>query len=151
MGLFRKSYRCLRCGHISTKFSLRDRYLDPCPNCGSGPLMNVGNIYDLRSEEEIRAEAEAYADVSLGPEADTLVSELIEIGEREEGYLSDQPGGSYDENGKHVRAREIGERLNQLGGKDLMVAAAYRVKAALGSAAARYLESAWAFIGDWLP
>ena len=149
MGLFKKSYKCLRCGHIITKFTLRDRSMDICPKCGAN-IMNVDNIHDLRSGSEKGIEAEAYSGVSLGREADKLVAELIGIGRRED-YIGTPSSGSYNVNGKHTRTREIGERLNQLGGQKLMLAAAYRVKADLGSIALSYLNSAWAWIGNWAP
>jgi hypothetical protein len=147
--LFKRSYTCLRCRYMLTEFSIRNRSMRLCPKCGAN-MMNSEDCYDLRSEEEKRAEADAYSGVSLGPEADRLVAELIEIGKKEE-YLSMKPGGNYNAACKHVRARQIGELLNQQGGKDLMVAAAYRVRAVLGSESLSELSSAWAWIGDWAP
>ena len=80
---------------------------------------------------------------------DRLVAELIQIG-RTDGYLSNTPGGSFNEYRQHIRAREIGEALNERGGMDMMRAACYRVRAALPGEA-RSLESAWGGIGRWLP
>jgi hypothetical protein len=112
-------------------------------------------FYDLRSEQEKRIETEAYAEKSLGSEIDKLVNELIEIG-RGEGYLSElarqgqrrlcKADGIFNEDGENIRARHIGEILNQRGSRDLMVAAAYRVKNTLGSL---HLSSAWVGIGGW--
>lgn len=103
---------------------------------------------DLRSDEERQIEREAYAGVSLGPEVDALVAELIEIG-RNEDFLSMQTGGNFNEYGKHIRTREIGARLNEMGGIRLMQAAWYRVRAILGAGHGRSLEVAWGNIGDW--
>jgi ankyrin repeat protein len=110
-------------------------------------------MYDARSIEERQLEIDAYAGTSLGPEVDTLVTELIQIG-RTDGYLCTDPHsmqGKFDEKNRHIRAREIAEALNTRGGISLMRAAHYRVQAALGSLCARYLEVAWGYIGDWLP
>jgi len=104
-------------------------------------------VVDLRGDRERQIESDANAGKSLGPEADVLVSELIEIG-NSPGYLG---SGEEFDGFEHIRTREIGERLNQLGGKDLMVAAYYRVRAEIGAGKARELESAWGHIGDWLP
>jgi hypothetical protein len=106
-------------------------------------------VVDLRDEKERQIEKKAYAGESLGPEVDRLVAELMQIG-RTDGYLSMQPGGKFNENCRHIRAREIGEALNKRGGMDLMQAAYYRVRAALPDEA-RSLESAWGYIGEWLP
>jgi hypothetical protein len=107
-------------------------------------------VVDLRSEEERTREEEASAGSSLGTESDVLVKELIVIGGSDE-FLSNDPGGKFDERRRHIRAREIGERLNELGGKKLMEAAYYRVRNALGGGPARLLESAWGYIGSWMP
>lgn len=106
------------------------------------------NFLDLRSEEEKQIEREAYNGVSLGPDIDDLVTELIGIGQ-ESDFISD-PGGIFNRNGQHARAREIGATLNIMGGIKLMQAAYYRVSATLGPTRARSLEFAWAYIGDWL-
>lgn len=106
------------------------------------------NFLDLRSEEEKQIEREAYLGVSLGIDADALVTELIEIGQKSD-FISD-PGGIFNRNGQHMRTREIGVTLNTMGGIKLMQEAYYRVLAALGPPRARSLEFAWAYIGDWL-
>ena len=77
-----------------------------------------------------------------------LVSELIQIG-RTDGYLSMTPGGKFDEHFNNLRAREIGEALNQKGGFERMLAAHDKVREALGPVKARELESAWHRIGRW--
>jgi hypothetical protein len=115
----------------------------------TGALSNpCSNFLDLRSEEEKQIEREAYRGVSLGTDADDLVIELIAIGQNSD-FVSD-PGGIFNKNGQHKRAREIGATLNVMGGFKLMQAAYYRVTATLGPTRARSLEFAWAYIGDWL-
>jgi hypothetical protein len=74
----------------------------------------------------------------LGEDVDRLVGKLIEV-RRRGGYVS----------GSYARARQIGETVHARGGTNLMVAANYRVRIALGGGAARELESAWDNIGEW--
>ena len=106
-------------------------------------------VIDLRDDKERHIERDAYGGESLGAEADQLIAELIRIG-RSDGYLSMNHGGKFGKDGKHVRAREIGEALNKRGGMELMQAAYYRVRATIPEKA-RSLESAWGHIGEWLP
>lgn len=112
---------------------------------------NPKNSYfaDLRSEKEKCIEKRAHNGFSLGPEIDELIIELVEIG-RINDFIS-IPGGNFDGNGYHRGARQIGVRLNQIGGIELMQAAYYRVAAVLGPVAGRSLEVAWGYIGDWRP
>jgi len=112
-------------------------------------LRDLGfKIRDLRSDDERQMEREAYAGLSLGPEIDHIVDELTRIGSID-GFLSMQPGGRFNENRRHIRAREIGEELNKMGGLDLMKKVAYRVKSRLGSGLCGELERAWGYIGEW--
>ena len=107
------------------------------------------DFVDLRSDKEKQIEREAYAGLSLGPEVDALIAELIEIG-RTCDFVSNS-GDDFDGNGYHIRAREIGTRLNEIGGMELMQAVYYNVLTALGPTRVRSLAFAWAHIGDWLP
>lgn len=81
----------------------------------------------------------------INPEIYRLLNELLEIGERD-GFISAEGGPQFDEM-RHRRAREIGERLNRLGGIAFMRAAHDCVRSAGGEA--RKLEMAWDGIGDW--
>lgn len=82
-------------------------------------------------------------------EIDHLLEELIKIGERED-FLSERPGTPFNAQCRHVRAREIGKRLDELGGFALMEHVYLRVKKKLGSRLASHLEYAWSEIGTWL-
>jgi hypothetical protein len=82
-------------------------------------------------------------------EVDQLVKELIQIGIKED-YLSEQSGGAYNAQCHHRRAREIGSKLNLIGGMPLMLKAFSRVQKKAGKTAASHLEYAWAEIGRWL-
>lgn len=128
-------------------------------------------------QEEEEMEEEARSGVSLGPGVDSMAAELIEIA-RSEGFLTmprregicgncggkvikkgrmvkctycgrEQNLDHFDKSYRHVRAREIGARLNEMGGKKLMRAVYYRVDSATG--AGPQLSHAWAYIGNWLP
>lgn len=83
-------------------------------------------------------------------EYDRLYQELLRIGERED-YLSERPGGTYNMQCRHIRTREIGKRLHDLGGVLLMDFAVRKVKRKLGKALSAHLEYAWTEVGDWMP
>ncbi|NSW53031.1 MAG: hypothetical protein HPY85_11040 [Anaerolineae bacterium] len=78
-----------------------------------------------------------------------LMDELIKIGQVED-YLSEHPGGAFTGQCRHRRAREIGTRLNDIGGYPLMELAYERVRKKLGRNLADHLEYAWAEIGEWM-
>lgn len=82
-------------------------------------------------------------------EVDKLLAELIKIGERDD-YLSERPGPPFNGQCRHMRAREIGRRLNEIGGFELMEYAYLRAKKKLGAPLASHLEYAWAEIGTWM-
>lgn len=108
-------------------------------------------VIDYRTDEERQMEREARAGVSLGPELDSVVAELIDIG-RMEGFYG--TGDKFDEDNRNKRAREIGMMLNEMGGFKLMQKVWYRVYLTLraeGGAQCGSLERAWGYIGDWLP
>jgi hypothetical protein len=82
-------------------------------------------------------------------EVDQLLKELIEIGVKED-YLSERPGGAFNGQCQHRRAREIGSRLNLIGGMPLMWQAFNKVKRKAGKTPSDHLEYAWAEIGRWM-
>jgi hypothetical protein len=84
------------------------------------------------------------------PEVERLVSELVQIGKGDD-FLSERSGGAFDQNCRHKRAREIGDRLNTLGGLRLMELTRNRVRKQLGANLAAHLEYAWDDIGAWVP
>jgi hypothetical protein len=83
-------------------------------------------------------------------EFESLVTELISIG-KGVGYRnnSGKPNDAFDEKLRNTRAREIGTRLDEMGGVTSMREAHSRVLGELGLGPARSLESAWRFIGQW--
>ncbi|MHB0923458.1 MAG: hypothetical protein ACYC6H_06935 [Bellilinea sp.] len=86
----------------------------------------------------------------LKPEVDRMVQDLIRIGQTED-FLSERPGGSFNAQSRHIRAREIGKRLNEIGGFELMEKIYKRVRKQLGAQVATHLSYAWAEIGKWVP
>jgi hypothetical protein len=83
-------------------------------------------------------------------EAEKLIAELIEIGRRDD-FLSERPGGAFNAQCHHLRARQIGRRLNEIGGLPLMQAARERIRRKLKMNMASHLDYAWAEIGQWKP
>jgi hypothetical protein len=82
-------------------------------------------------------------------EVEKLLAELIKIGQRDD-FLSERPGPPFNGHCRHMRAREIGKRLDEIGGFDLMEYVYLRVKKKLGGPLASHLEYAWAEIGKWM-
>jgi RNA processing factor Prp31 len=83
-------------------------------------------------------------------EVKRLLAELVKIGKLED-FLSLHRGGDYDRNYHHKRAREIGSRLDEIGGHELMQAARALVKRKLNPIIAEHLDYCWMEIGDWQP
>lgn len=82
-------------------------------------------------------------------EVNKLFGELIKIGQLDD-FLSLRPGGPFNIRCHHTGARRIGERLNEIGGLELMQAARSHVKRKLKAVIAEHLDYAWQDIGDWL-
>ena len=86
----------------------------------------------------------------LKPEVDKLIEELLQIGKKED-YLSERPGGAFNGQCHHLRTRQIGRRLNEIGGLELMHYAHRQVKRKLGMQLSSHLEYCWNEIGGWIP
>jgi len=86
----------------------------------------------------------------LKPEVDRMVQDLLRIGQTED-FLSERPGGSFNAQCRHIRAREIGKRINDIGGFELMEKIFKRIRKQLGMQLASHLSYAWADIGKWVP
>lgn len=78
-----------------------------------------------------------------------LINSLVMIG-KETDYLSERPGGEYDSACHHRQAREIGVKLNAIGGYALMWKAYRTIQRKHGKIMASHLEYAWMGIGDWI-
>lgn len=80
-----------------------------------------------------------------------MIDELLRIGKKED-YLSLRPGGAFDQNCRHIRAREIGKRLDEIGGVDLMWYVFSVLEKKLGrkhSDLAEHLGYCWNHLGEW--
>ena len=83
-------------------------------------------------------------------EVNKLIEELMVIGRRDD-FLSERPGHPFNAQCRHIRTREIGQRLNEIGEFDLLEFAAQKIRKKLGIELFSHLEFAWAEIGRWLP
>jgi hypothetical protein len=77
-----------------------------------------------------------------------MMLELFQIG-REQDFLSERPGGAYNYQCRHVRTREIGRQLNEIGGLELMKWIHRKVQKKLSKIKAEHLEYAWDGVGHW--
>lgn len=94
-------------------------------------------------EPEIRAlEAHRQAEVK------NLIDKLIKIGKTDD-FLSMVPGGPFDLQCHHREARELGIRLNDMGGVNLMMAVRRTIQNKLGAVLAEHLDHCWKGIGEW--
>ena len=83
-------------------------------------------------------------------EVDKMINELIRIGQTDD-FLSERPGSPFNFHCRHMRAVEIGERLNELGGFALMEFVRNRLRRKLDKTIVSHLEYAWVDIGKWIP
>jgi hypothetical protein len=83
-------------------------------------------------------------------EVNRLLDELVAIGKQDD-FLSLHPGGQFNVRCHHVQARKIGQRLNEMGGLELMQAARSHVKRKLKAVMAEHLDYCWQDIGEWQP
>jgi hypothetical protein len=82
-------------------------------------------------------------------EVQDLLDELARIGKTDD-FLSERPGAGFNGQCRNIRAREIGKRLDEVGGYPLMEMAYKQIRKKLGQNLASHLEYAWAEIGGWL-
>ena len=82
-------------------------------------------------------------------EVERLLDELVRIGKTED-FLAERSGGSFNRDARHIRAREIGKRLDEIGGLPLMEYANRYVRRKLGKNLSWHLEAAWKDIGHWI-
>ena len=82
-------------------------------------------------------------------DVERMLEELVRIG-RTDDFLSERPGGGFNRDSRHIRTREIGQRLHEIGGLALMEYANRYVRRKLGKNLSWHLEAAWKDIGDWI-
>jgi hypothetical protein len=78
-----------------------------------------------------------------------MLDELVRIGKTDD-FLSERPGGLFNRDCRHIRCREIGLRLDEIGGLALMEYANRHVRRKLGKNLSWHLEAAWKDIGHWI-
>lgn len=81
-------------------------------------------------------------------EVSQMIIELTKIGQQDD-FISLSPGGTFDIQCHHRQARDIGKRLSDMGGVDLMMAVRQRVQRKLKAVLAEHLDHCWKGIGDW--
>ena len=83
------------------------------------------------------------------PEVERLIEELVKIGKTDD-FLSErhQPP-VFNHQHRHNRARQIGARLDEIGGMALMEYAQRQVKRKTSRALAEHLEYCWDEVGKW--
>jgi hypothetical protein len=79
-----------------------------------------------------------------------LTDELIRIGQTDD-FLSERPGSSFNMQCRHIRARLIGQRLDEIGGLELMMYVYRGTKRKAGKTLASHLEYCWTDVGKWVP
>ena len=94
-------------------------------------------------EPEIRA-----LDPQNKAEVKRMIDELVKIG-RMDDFLSVAPGGPFDIQCHHRDAKQIGRRLNQIGGIPLMTAVRQTIQYKLKAVLAEHLDHCWKGVGDW--
>jgi hypothetical protein len=81
-------------------------------------------------------------------EVEKMLAELYRIGQAED-FLSEHPGAAFNKDCRHIRTRQIGARLDELGGINLMGYIHRKVKRKLGKMLGEHLEAAWDHVGPW--
>jgi hypothetical protein len=82
-------------------------------------------------------------------EVQKIMAELLRIGQTED-FLSEHPGLAYNRDCRHIRTRQLGARLDELGGIQLMGYVHRQVRRKLGKILGEHLEAAWHQVGEWL-
>ena len=83
-----------------------------------------------------------------GDEMNRLMDELIQIGQKED-FLSERPGGQFDRECRHIRTREIGQRIFDFGGADSMEWVFKKINKKCGKDLGAHLEAYWNRIGNF--
>ena len=81
-------------------------------------------------------------------EVKEIINKLMVIGKQDD-FLSVVPGGPIDHQCHHRQAKDIGRRLNAIGGLDLMMAVRMTIRRKLKDILAEHLDHCWKDIGDW--
>lgn len=83
-------------------------------------------------------------------EVERIINDLCKIGQTED-FLSERPASGFNMQCRHIRARELGVRLDQIGGIRLLDYTLKKVSKRIGKDLGRHLSYAWTEIGGWVP
>ncbi|MBR6088857.1 MAG: hypothetical protein IKP86_02915 [Anaerolineaceae bacterium] len=81
-------------------------------------------------------------------EMNRFVDELAQIGKTDD-FLSERPGSPFDRDCRHIRARQIGERIFEIGGADAMEWVIKKISKRNSKDLAAHLEACWYRIGNF--
>lgn len=82
------------------------------------------------------------------PEVQKHIDELIKIGKSDD-FLSERHLPGFNNQLRNVRARQIGQRLDEIGGLPLMEYVHRQVKRKTNKALGEHLEYCWDDVGKW--
>jgi hypothetical protein len=82
------------------------------------------------------------------PEVQKHIEELVRIAKNED-FLAERHQPGYNSQFRHVRARQIGHRLDEIGGLELMEYVQRQVKRKTSKSLAEHLEYCWDEVGKW--
>ncbi len=143
-------WNCVACGKRLKSTTENEGKNGKCPTCGK-----VQVVPRRAPDPPQRAPASGPKKAkSATPGFDELVEELVRIGAAvkdptysSSGYLAKDSGDNIT---RDPRAREIGQRLHEMGEMTMMQRAHQVVKDRLGRLPARELEACWGGVGNWL-
>lgn len=102
------------------------------------PIIDPGQSKQINQQQKI--------------EVEKLLEELRQIGMNDD-FLSEHPGGLFNMQCKHVRARQIGTRLGEIGGVELMLSTFYKLKRKFSrqdrNRLSEHLGYCWNNLNDW--
>ena len=87
-------------------------------------------------------------DAQRKAEVNAIIDKLVKIG-RTDDFLSLVPGGPFNLQCHHREARDLGKRLNEIGGVPLMYAVRKTIRRKLKEVLAEHLDHCWKDIGAW--
>jgi hypothetical protein len=82
------------------------------------------------------------------PEVEKLLAELVGIGKRDD-FLCERYTPGFNSQMRNVRARDVGKRLFEIGGLELMEYAHRHVKRKASKNLGDHLEYCWDGVGKW--
>lgn len=81
-------------------------------------------------------------------EVQRLLADLVKIGKTED-FLAERFTPGFNSQMRHVGARDIGKRLNEIGGIELMEFAYRHIRRKINKNIGEHLEYCWDGVGPW--